>query len=791
MTTVAQRLDTPAPAGPADRLPVVARLAGYAPFLLTLLVIVPVMRYYGVGYGDLAKFGAYTLLGNTLPGTLIWRAVRGHPGYLPMDVAFGTTMGFAVELPVYLVCREVGVPVAVVAWPIVTILLFLAVPRLRRYWRGNGQRLPLGVSWFTAAAFLFVLASISISAFRWNALTGPSASAMNVDFPFQFALVGEFKHHVPLNTPWLTDSALVYHWYVYAHGAAASWLTGVEPQVLIMRLLPLPMVGAFLVVLPALVHRLTRRWWPGVVAVLLTLVGVAVSPFAWTDRPSYTGIITDNLWISPTQTYAALYFAAVVYVFAGILRAEGAERRRPIPWVVLAFLLGALAGAKATFMPMVVCGLLLAVLLRLLFRRSVGAEAVALGIALFWLAFAQFVLYRSGSQGVVVDPLQTIKWTPIGQAVMGLQTARNQWTPMLALTAVSIISLVFGWVGMVGLVRREWRTNPVIHLMLGFAAAGSGLLWILVHPGLSQTYFARSASPYLEILSAIGLSSLLPAGRKLPRRFVALAVGGSVLTAGALVAVQQTLGRDAPKAQFGVWSLHHALRPYEVFGVLVVVLVAAALVVAWRLRFARPYALGLAVIMVLVTTVTTGLAVGAKPLWTALASGHSQRLQIAEATPRAMPPGAIKASRWLRDHSDPLDVVATNSHCRQDMAGCDSRDFWLAAFSERQILIEGWSYTETSLEQGPIWDGILAHTVFWNQPLLAANDAIFYRPTAADVAGFTAAHHVKWLVAVEHVQDPTVIRKTHKLTANPELSRYATERFHSGDVTIYQVDPGA
>jgi hypothetical protein len=790
MTTVADRLDTPVPAEPAGRLPVAGRLAGYIPFLLTLVVIVPVMIYYGVGYGDLAKFAAYTLLANTLPGTLIWRAVRGHSGFLPVDVAFGTTMGFAVELPVYMLCRQIAVPVAVVAWPIVTVLLFLAVPRLRRYWRGNGQRLPLGVSWFAAVAFLFVLGVISMSVFRWNALTEPASSAMNVDFPFQFALVGEFKHHVPLRTPWLTSSSLVYHWYVYAHGAAASWLTGIEPQVLIMRLIPLPMVAAFVVVVIALVHRLTKRWWPGALAVLLTLAGVAISPFAWTDRPAYIGIITDNLWISPTQTYAALYFAAVVYVFAGIIRAEGAERRRPIPWVVLTFLLGALAGAKATFMPMVVCGLLLAVVLRLVVRRSIGAEALALAITLFWLAFAQFVLYRSGSQGVAIDPFQTIKWTPIGQAVMGRQAPANHWTPIIALTAASIIAMAFGWVGMIGLLRREWRMNPVVHLMLGFAAAGTGGLWALVHPGLSQSYFARSASPYLEILSAIGLSALLPAARRLPRRFVTLAVGGSVLTAAALIVVQQTLGHDAPKGIFKVWSLRHALLPYAVFGLLVALLVAVALVLAWRLRYPRPYALGLAVIMVLATTVTSGLF-GAKSLWIGLTAGRPQRLMIAAGTPHAMPAGAIEASRWLRDHSDPLDVVATNSHCRQQVNGCDSRDFWLAAFTERQILIEGWSYTETALEQGDVWDGLLARTTFWDQPLLAANDAVFYRPTAADVAAFTRANHVKWLVSVAHTQDPTNIPKTRLLTANPELGKFATERFHSGDVTVYQVNPGA
>ncbi|GAB1644582.1 hypothetical protein [Krasilnikovia sp. MM14-A1259] len=789
-TSVAERLEAPAGPEPTGDAPAAVRRLGWLPFLLALAVTVPVLKYYGVGYGYTARFAAYTLLANTLPGTLIWRAVRGRAGYLPMDAAFGTTIGFAVELPVYMLVRQLGAPPAVLAWPIVTFALFLAVPRLRPYWRGSGRSLPLGVSWAAALAYLFVLGSIAMSSFRWNSLVEPFSSTMNMDFPFQFALVGEFKHHVPLNTPWLTGTGLQYHWYVYAHGAAASWLTGIEPQTLILRLLPLPMVGAFVLAVIALVHRITRRWWPGALALLLMLAGVAISPYAWSDDPMFTGTITDNLWVSPTQTFAALFFVVVVHVLAGILRSEGPQRRHPAPWILLAFLLGAVAGAKATFIPMVLCGLLLAVALRLIVRRSVGAELVALGITLFWFAFAQFVLYGSGSQGAQIYPLQTVKWTRLGQAVMGRQNPVDQWTPILVLTAAAIVAMAFSWVGMAGLLRREWRMNPVVHVMLGFAASGAGGLWIVAHPGLSQTYFARSASPYLAILSAVGLAALIPAARAVPRRFVVLTAAGSVVTAAALIVVQQTVGRDAPAAQYGGWSLWHAMQPYVLLAGLVAVAVAAATVVAWRMRLGRRYALGTAVIMVLATAVTTGL-VGATPLWDGLTSGEPQRKMLVTDARYAMPRGAIKAGRWLRDHSDPLDVVATNSHCRSNVGGCDSRDFWLAAYSERQVVVEGWSYTEQAFETGGLWDGTLARSVFWDQPLLAANDAMFYQPTAANVADFTRAHHVRWLVAVRKTQSPIEIIKNRHVTASPDLGRYATPRFHAGDITIYEVTPAS
>lgn len=757
------------------RLPV---RPGWFLFVAVFVLTVVVMGYYGVGYVDVAKFGLYTLFANTVPGLLIFRAVRGHSGYLVVDAAVGCTLGLVVELPVYLVVRAFDEPAAVVAWPVLTVVLFAVVPSLRRNWRGSGQRLPAGVGWTLTFGFVFVLVLVSLNVFRWNALAEPLSSAMHIDFPFQFALVGEFKHNVPLSTPWVTGTDLQYHWYVYVHGAAASWLTGIEPQTLVLRLMPVPMVAAFLVLTVALVHRLTGRWWPANLAVVLMLIGVAVCPFDWSGSPTFSGVITDNLWVSPTQTFAALLFVTALFVLTGIL-CGGREQRRAASWLLFACLIGAVAGAKATFLPMICCGLLLAVVLRLLVRHSVGAEAVALLITLFWFAFAQFVLYGGGSQGAQVYPLQTIKWTSLGQAVMGLPRPVDHWTPLLLLTGAGVVSTAFGGAGMIGLARRAWRMDPIIHTMAGFAAAGVGGMWLIAHPGLSQTYFGRSASPYLAVLSAVGLSALVPPARVASRAFGRLAAGGSAAAAIVLVAVRETVGHDAP-IKVGAWSLRHALTPYLAYAVLLAVVTAAVLIVARRLRLTRRLALAAAVLPMLAGTVASGVLSNV-PNIGLLASGRSLRGQTGYGAVEAMPPGAVEAGRWLREHSDPHDVVATNSHCRRDVPGCDSRDFWLAAYSERQIVVEGWSYTEPAFETGGLWDGTLARSTFWDQPLLAANDAVFYQPNARNVAAFTAQHHVRWLVAVDHADAIT--------GAEPDraLGRYAIERYDAGDITVYEV----
>ncbi len=62
----------------------------------------------------------------------------------------------------------------------------------------------------------------------------------------------------------------------------------------------------------------------------------------------------------------------------------------------------------------------------------------------------------------------------------------------------------------------------------------------------------------------------------------------------------------------------------------------------------------------------------------------------------AIPAEAIAAARWLRDNSAPSDLVATNLHClpqRGTSTACDARHFWVSAYSERHVLVEGWAYT--------------------------------------------------------------------------------------------------
>jgi hypothetical protein len=138
----------------------------------------------------------------------------------------------------------------------------------------------------------------------------------------------------------------------------------------------------------------------------------------------------------------------------------------------------------------------------------------------------------------------------------------------------------------------------------------------------------------------------------------------------------------------------------------------------------------------------------------------------------------IEAARWLRDHSDPNDLVATNLHCRPlpnrgDV--CDARHFWVSGYSERRMLVEGWAYTSKAIAVG-VKLGTSDRTVpFWDPALLAANDAVFAAPTEAAVAVLRDDHGVRWLFADLTTADAA------------GLARVADLRYRAGDYAVYAV----
>lgn len=690
---------------------------GWLPAATVGVAAVVVFLWCGVSPRDLAAFAAYAGVGVALPGTLLWRALTGGGRSVAEDVAAGLALGYAVEVLAYIPARAAGLPLLVLVPPLVVIGAFAGVPGLRRHWRGAAvkERMPGWCAWVLAGVVGYLI--------TWSALflyRVPIASAY-VDMPYHLALVGEVKHHMPPTLPSVLGEPLSYHWFVYADMAATSWVTGIEPVTLVYRLSTLPMTAALVVLVAVLGRRIGGRWGTGAAAVGVTYFlfsPVLQEGVVFTSRSMFTA------WASPTQTFGAVLFAPVVLLLVG--RSRG--------WVALVVLLLALTGAKATFLPLLLAGLLVVVAVRwVVERRPPDGWPAAAGVTLACLLIAQFVVFGRGAQGTAVAPFATMRavWGQVAGIRMP-ELATASLAPVIVLALVHLFCLLCVWGGVAGLGWRRTLEPPML-LLLGIGVAGVGAAVVLGHPSESQLYFLEGARPYLSIAAVCGVM-----GRRVPWAWTAVGAGA------AMVAAQVEVSGGA---------LERVVLPYLVLGVV-------AAVLWWRGTV-------LAVVALL-----AGYAVPA-----------SVRDVVAHATPeqpeqeggeRLIPDGALEAGRWLRDHSSPGDVVATDLHCRlRTPRKCDSRHYWVSGFTERRVLVEGWAYAESTLSRVELFTMSYLKVPFADPARLAANDAVFAAPTAENVQSLARKYRVKWLFT----------------GPNQELEKFATLRFRNTTSSVYELAP--
>ena len=781
--TVEQPTSAAQTSAPTRRTP-----PAWAPPAALATVVLLGLAGYGVPIWTTAIFAGYVTLGLTLPGMLLWRAVRGRPGWFVEDVAAGLAVGYSCEVMAYIGARAIGLPLLTVAWPVATIATFLLVPGLRRHWRGTDREDEKTPFWFSAilsgsALVLFYWSVIRF--FRTHDVAGPGMLSPDGDSPFHLALLGEAKHHLPLASPWLPEQPVLYHWFVYAEMASTSWITGIEPQVLLVRLSPLPMVFGFLLLMAVLGKRLTGKWWAGAAAAVATYFVLTPTPYHWrlngwfatfgTNAYEDGSSLRAQMWTSPTQTFGAILFAGLALVLVDVLTESNRKR-----WILVVLLTAAVTGGKATFLPMLLAGLLLVIAARLLTRKRVHPAAlITAGIAFAGLLFAQFVLFGGAAQGLAIDPLHfaRISGAPY-TATFALPGSGSMWQLLL----VSLITFTCwaciwpGMLGLAGLARRrrpdlKISADPVI-LMFGIGLSGIGALLVFGHEGGAEGWFMVSGRPYLSLAAVVGLAMLTPAD--VPARRMLKWVYGAILAGAAILIVVRELNpkwTPRPARSGGVaQTAFHLVWPYlAVFALLGVA--------AWVVRRSSFPAKN-----TVYASLLAGICLVTTPLHlyeTTREANHTGWRGVQQYAP-FIPDGTPEAGRWLRDHSDPDDLVATNTHCVHATGApqdeCDNRHFAFSAYSERRFLIEGWGFTNRT-HQVAAETGINAvYAPYWNQQLLADNDAAFSAPSAATIGKLRDQYRVRWLFVDEARAAPA-----------PTLGDFAQLRHRAGQIAVYEI----
>lgn len=729
---------------------VVRRVAasGWWPALLLAGAAVVLLHRNGqVPVEDILAFAAWFLWACTLPGTLLWRALdwrrgAGRRGGRPLieDVVLGSIIGIVAVVPLHLGAVALGLPHLTLAWPL-AVLGGCAVTRPGRDLLLSRQATPTPVwwSWSLALVLLYPLLWSGQGVWLDNALSPESFRAPYVDEPYHLALVAEFAHHFPGETPYVDGTPLRYHWFVYPFIAAGVVGSDVAP-IALLRLLAPALLDALLVLGVAVsAARLSGRRWAALAGVIVLCVLSPLDVMGWTpnDSPWLAG--SWSYYLSPTQTMANALCPLLVVMLVGMLR--GAWRGSPA-WIATAVVMLAVAGAKSAMLPLFVAGLcgtalVLIVLLRRVPWRVVGLAG--LSIAVFGLATAIF--YGSGSRAMSFGPFQVVDRQALRLGLVAPDEPVD--SPVrLALTAVYLICWLVPLAGGVGLfVRGGWR-RPTGWVLAGCLGAGLGVLLTFEHPGLAQTYFRASAVVPATLLAVLGWARV--AGR-MTRRLVLLQASAALVGAVAALVIAATTA-TTPPAQRDLSGLDGVL---DVFGVplglaaTTIAVAATAITVVFRRMGLQRHVL----------PVCIALLVGfCLPSPVARTAGFVEE-QTTTPTKNAatIEPGGLAAATWLRDHSHPDDLVATTLHQHRPRGPAqDRRSFWVSAWTERRVLVEGWAYVEPtsvglpSTEENNRSGG---PPTFWDPARLALNDAVFTNPTEENIRELRDRYGVDWLLA--------------------------------------------
>ena len=738
---------------PPDRR--LAVLRPWLPALAAFAAIVAMLLNTGTPVAGIGRYALYIAWGLTLPGTLVYRALRRTPHTLVEDLAIGTTIGMVLEIGAWAAFSAAGGQRVLWLWPLLVVVPFLAVPALRRrHWLVGGYRsVPLAWSWAVAGVAVFLAGYVWVSYFRQTEpLPTGDGAWYHVDLMYMLSMVGEAKHHFPMYNAQVSSEPLNYHWFSYAHMASASLISGVDTPVVFFRLASPVFCVLAVLTLAVAGWRASGKPWVGALAALLTFgIGeLTLSDMSWGQ---FGGVAAYMVWSSHSMAYSWAITFAIMAVVAGLLRREFGGGGIAL----LALLAVAAAGSKSTIIPVVLGGLGVAWLAHLVRRRRidwwlVGAGAVVGGGMLFGTA----VIYRFETHGLKPELFAA------GTSFAGVGSMQPGWRLAVVYAFIAVAYLLFLYTRLAGiavLARRGGAWGQVEWFLLGAVVAGAAAAVVFAHPAQAQNFFVRSAFGFGAVLSAMGFVALVEQHRVRARTLVVLF---AAVIAGATVLV---LALRAGGLAHGTRRLRD-LDAIAYYAFALAVLIALGVAAWFILRRRTRISVGVVLLAVLLLAGAPSLVLDGwdhtknPPRW------YHSHVTAEEAG----------AARWVRDHVGPDEVIATNQHCLPELSqkGCYSASYWLSAFSERRQLVGSWLYVPR--ESATMMELNTSIVPFWDQEKLADNDIVFTAPTRERVDRLAGRYGVHWLV---------VDRGQGRESA--DLLQFADLRYTSGPIAVYRI----
>lgn len=777
----------------------------------------------GVRWQAIIVWIAVVSLGVMVPGWLLVRLARG-PRELVSELGLALPVGLVAALAGWALDRVLDIALHPVAWAALLLGLAVVHPHARRRVLAR----PTGPPW-GAGAGVAVVGSVVLS-LAWMASSGLAAVPIrppdpgyfySADSMFQVAMTSELARELRPGYPFVAGEPISYHWFYYALSAFLG--QGLDTEVVVLRLFPTTLVMALVLLTAAAAREIAGSNSAAAIgAVLAGVVGntqgsqwvlVTGIPGRWDGDGGGLDPVRLYWQHSPTQTLAWVAGLAAMGVIVSLLRQR---RATPPQWLLVASLLWLTAGAKSSQLPVLLCGLLLAVLVAGLRRDWRSARLLGLGggLAATLQVLAALVIYPGGAHGMVVRPGERLL-LHASQLMPGLvhweaPTLRQGPTaPAVAAVAAALVVMLPMTPRLIGVVflGRLRAADPVAWIGIGALVAGICGTYLTRHPGQSEVFFLVSSYPLALAASAAGFAAALDVLKPyLSRRRRAAGLTAAGTAAGGLVVAFVATGVSGDKHPLARW--HAVLQRYPSSAdvaageqawawvqplVLVAVgtmgLTAVVTALSWRLRQAADvrvaaWAAGVAVVALLGAGVLT-TAAQSRPM-----DGASrQAAMTAWAQDRARLRSYIlttgdfvSAAHAIRDDAQPDDVVATNLTClvrdsrRRLGAACDPRNFTVSAFTGLRSEVAGWGYSNRAVASAWKTPGGYIGAPFWDEERLAAQTELISRPSRASLDRAWRERGIRWILA-----------DTQAGSVSPRLRELADPIFIGGGVHAYRL----
>jgi len=709
----------------------------FVPAGVVVLAVTVLWLRLGTAGAELFRYAGWLTICILVPGVLLARTIRRVPRTGVEDLAVGFAFGSVLQVPVWWGCLRWEV--SYWWWPAIVTVSVLVVPAARRRVLHPGlQRTPVGWSVAVAGVCLVSLGWLWGDFLRWTPAE-PESHTYYGDLLFHLSVAGEVKRALPPTLPQVAGDPLYYHWFAHLDMAMASQGAGVELSTVVFQLWVPTTVLAGVVIVAASVTRLSGQLAAGPIAVVFIYAVGEVGLASW-NVSVFLPMTQFYAWASPSQTAAALFTLPAVGVIVDFYRALPGGLRQLL--LLGGPMLFGLALAKSSVLPVLIGAAFIVVLVQLRRDRPAAGRAVLVaGLLLLVFGVSVVLIYGGQGGGLALAPFETVLRYARAYLSTMVRGSAGAATHLTAVAGVAVIMVVWtvAVLGRLGgillLIRGRRRVDIGLVFLIAGLVCGIGAYLMLSHPGGSQIYFLMSAFPLGAAASAWALAE------HAPRTTRGCSVLAAVIVVLAVVAWRMTPLIGLPRTSEGMASqLAFIMRPTLVVAGAAGVL-AAVLVVLHRLN--RAASVSIATVVAVVVCAAGGATTLEYTFESMPSTGVARTRAEAPPSMATVMGDDVRAARWLRDHTTADTVVATNRHCVHGQvfpglgpkpARCDVLSFWISAWTERRVLVEGWAFGHRAVELEKENGVTYKRQPFWNQALLKANDGFFSAPTAAKAA---------------------------------------------------------